>query len=196
MRLGSPREPVWLELPPDQRWLTDVHAQDAIPGYHRRREQALARALSRLRAERPGDDPVELEMDAQAEADRVAVAWLAARTVREWQGVELDDGTPAPCVRERVIQAVCETPNGAALFWSGFVGALALWSVEKKGSGTSPPGTGTAASGAGAARASAEPGANAARSRSGDRAAKRVKRSGPSSAPATASSSAPNGTAG
>lgn len=180
MRLGSPRDPVWLDMPGGSSWLVDVHDPLAAEGYGRRRAQALAK-LRHSGDEPDPDDALEAEL----QADLQATVWLARRTVRDWRDVELDDGTPAPCDPDHVTQALCELPGAAVLFRNAYFGALAPWTVEKKGSGTSPPGTGTAAPSAPAAPSTrpAANGASAALTSPPDRAARKASRSGTSSAP-------------
>lgn len=180
MRLGSPRDPTWLDMPGGSSWLVDVHDPLAAEGYGRRRAQAAAR----LRP--PGDEPdADALLDAELQADLQATVWLARRTVRDWRDVELDDGTPAPCDPDHVTQALCELPGAAVLFRNAYFGALAPWTVEKKGSATSPPGTGTAAPSAPAAGPTppAADGASAAPTSPAAPAARRASRSGSSSAP-------------
>jgi hypothetical protein len=224
VRLGSPREPVWLEMVDGSAWLTGVHDPLAAEGYGRKRAQVAARigaylanpaAAERAVAEE-GDLPyeslaravlrwragpeIDIPFQAEMRADMEATVWLARGTVLAWREVELDDGTPAPCEPVRIEQALRELPGAVTSFRNGYFGALALWTVEKKGSGTSPGGTGTAeggsASTASTTSPAAAPAASAAPTSHADRAARKAPRSGRSSARAPAPSAAPNGTAG
>lgn len=193
MRLGSPREPAWLEMVDGSAWLAGVHDPLAAEGYGRKRAQALARI-------RPAGDDPDATFEAELQADMEATVWLARRTVVAWREVELDDGTPAPCEPERVEQALRELPGAAASFRNGYFSALALWTVEKKGSASSRGGTGTAgadsASTASTTSPAAAPAASAAPTSPAAPGARKAPRSGRSSARAPAPPAAPNGTAG
>jgi hypothetical protein len=118
-------------------------------------DNVAARAMRRAYVQALADGADE------AEAEMAAEVAVARRVVKGWEGVQFDDGEPAPCIPANVERYLREWPGADVAFDDAWWALHRRWAEEKKSSATSPPSTGGARTGgpdgAGGAATAASP---------------------------------------
>lgn len=135
MRLNLSREPEWLELVSGVR-VKVAPATSAVMTAVRQDPVLVA-----LRKEAAGPEGVALEVE-PAELAVLFAKLVAQRVILEWEGVEDDDGNPAPVTAENVAALL----DQYLCFEAWQVNFMARWlGLESEKNGSAPLPTGTSA---------------------------------------------------